>query len=57
MRAMGEFNKDQGQADKAGQQTDKPAIGQFDKEQGGKVDQQGDNQETNEKIDGDAQRQ
>ena len=37
---MGEFNKDQGQGDQSGQQTDKPAFGQFDKEQGQQQDQE-----------------
>ena len=36
---MGEFNKDQGQDTQAGQQTDKPAFGQFDKQQGERGDQ------------------
>jgi hypothetical protein len=30
---MGEFNKDQGQSDQTGQQTDQSAFGQFDKGQ------------------------
>ena len=63
---MGDFNNDQGQDNQAGQQTDKPALGQFDKgtrqdkdelanAEIGKDGQQGDNLETNEKVQGDNQ--